>query len=71
MEQILVDLFAGDIYKKCFKEVVPVDRVLGEDDQGELDNCITKFHESYKVVANSFVKFVQNQPSKAFKPDED
>jgi hypothetical protein len=71
MDSIFVNLIAGDIYKKCFREVVPRDRPVEQADQDELDNCINKFHESYKIVTGAFVNFVKAQPSKAFKPDED
>ena len=71
MDQLIVDMFSGDIYKQCFKEIVPANREVGQREQEELNNCISKFHESYQIVANSFVKFVQDQPSKAFTPDSD
>ena len=64
MNNFFVEMLAGDIYKQCFREVVPNNREVGESEREELDNCVSKFHQSYKVVAQSFVTYVSGLPSK-------
>ncbi len=64
MDKIVLELFASDLYKKCFREVVPANKAVGSKDTENLEKCIEKYHQSYNLVGNSFVNFVNAQPKK-------
>jgi len=64
MNQFFPEMFAGDIYKQCFREIVPNNREVGDGEKEELEKCVSKYHESYKVVAQAFVTYVSSLPNK-------
>ena len=65
MEDALMEQFGNQIYKICFKEVIAKhDTNAGSKEQGEIMDCLSKFNESYHIVAKSFLSYLASQRKK-------
>lgn len=68
MEGALFEIFAGEIYRDCFKLVFekPVKKVTDKEIDA-LYQCVSMYGESHRTVSNAFAKHVsemQRQPKR-------
>jgi len=67
MEDTILEMFGNEIYKKCFKEVIPKhDKIVGDKEKQAMEDCLYRFTSSYQVVTKSFVGYLAQQPKKGY-----